>query len=181
MGYETRLYIGSVGGLGSRSKKIAVLTEDFMGIGQGTAFTVWDNPYKRIGGEGFYLLDGNTYVFLNEMVGKIRIVPPAEYHYFSVMTMIDMCRIGTVSSYLKPTDILFPHGELYVGEYTKYWDCYGDDLVIYKGKSVLRALRKMARDDEESNYWRWKLATHALSHILNKAWQDNIGVICYGY
>lgn len=181
MGYETRLYMGSVGGFGSRPKKLAVLTEDFMGMEQGSTFSVWDNPYKKTGGEGFYLLDGNTYVFLAEMAGKIRIIPSAEYHYFSVMAMIDMCKIGTVSSYLKPTDILFPRAELYVGNQARYYDYYGDDLVIYKGKSVLRALRKMAREDDMSNYWRWKLATHALSHILNKAWQENIGVICFGH
>lgn len=180
MGYETKLYIGYVMPILNRPLQTLTLLEDFHGIPRGSSFVVY--PHNDVSPTGFYMPDGNTLISLSEMEGIAEIHAERKFqHYFNI-AMIDMCKIGHISSYLKESDILCQDvifQEIGYGVTLK--DMYGDKIVVYKAKSVLRALRKMARDGEGDKYWRWKLVTHALSRIINDAWQPNIGVICYGY
>lgn len=183
MGYETKLYIGYTMTFDSKPTRFLTLKEDYQGIPRGSSFRIC--PAMEDRPEGLYLPDGNTFCPLSvlKVFANVEIHLEAIYHDFFTIAMIDMCKIGSVKSYLKESDILCHNVILSEDNKSPIFDLYGDELVVYKAKSMLQALRKMAKDDEDSgnSYWRWKLATHAISRVIDKSWQKPLGVISYGY
>jgi len=174
MGYETRLYVGYFSNVGSKGEMVR-LSDEFQGIPAGCIFNLWEDSE----GKYFYLLDGNTRINLAcaEKAGAVEVLPAADRQYFQTMVMLDLCKIGHFP--LEKDAIICDCPEFFIGEMQVDQDRYGDKIVVYDPKAVLKALR--ASLEESPDYWRLKMAIQCLENIIENAWQSPLGVINFGY